>query len=284
MSCRFARRRGGSGGAVEGEGGAGGVGRGGFHGGVGGTDAAEGFADDGLGEGRAIAVAAEVAEVEVTQLGGHDFCGDLRGCVVGKVAVPAEDALLGGPGTAGVVLEHFHVVIRFEDEDVGGADAFDNEAGGVAEIGEEANIPGGRAQEEADGIVGIMRDAEGIDGDISELEGGAGGEEAEVEGRLELGLDDFLGQAVAVNGDVQPAGEHAEALGVVGMFVGDENSVQVFGRSPDTEESLTNLARAEAGINEQTGVVGLKIGAVPAGTAGEDGKARWHDGTLGIER
>ena len=41
-----------------------------------------------------VALAAEVAEVEVAQAGGHDVLGGFGGGVVGKVAVTAEDALL----------------------------------------------------------------------------------------------------------------------------------------------------------------------------------------------
>jgi len=133
-----------------------------------------------------------------------------------------------------------------------------------------------RAQEEADGIVGIVRDAEGINGDVAQLEGGAGGEDPVIERGGELGLDGFLGEAIAVNGDVQPAREHAETLGVVGVFVRDENSIQVFRRTSDDEKSLANLTRAQAGIDEQARIIRLEIGGVSAGTAGEDGEARWH--------
>lgn len=240
----------------------------------------KGGADDGLGEGWAITIAAEVAEVEVTQLGGHDFRGELSGGVVGQVAVAAKNALLGGPGALGVVLEHFDVVIRFEDEDVGLADAFDDEPGGVTEIGKETDIAGVGAEEESNGIVSVVRDAEGIDGDVTEFEGGAGGEEPELKRHLELRLDGFLGQAVAVDGNVQFAGKDAETLGVVRVLVGDENSAQVLGGPPDTEESLADLPGTEAGIDEQAGVFGLKIGTVATGAAGENGEARRHGATL----
>ena len=192
----------------------------------------------------------------------------------------AEDALFGGPGALGIVLKHFDIVIGFEDEDVRRADAFHNEPGGVAEIGEETDVAGMGAKEESDGIVGVVRDAEGIDGEVSQFEGSPGGEESELERNLELRLNGFLGQAVAIDGDLQLAGKDAEALSVVRMFVGDENSAQVFGSPPDTEESLADLSGAEAGIDEQAGLAGLKVGAVAAGTAGEDGQASWHGWTL----
>ena len=70
-----------------------------------------------------------------------------------------------------------------------------------------------------------MGHAEGIDRYLTEIEGGASGEESVIERGFELSLDSFFGEAIAVNGDVQPAGEHAEALSVVGVFVGDENTI-----------------------------------------------------------
>ena len=93
-------------------------------------------------------------------------------------------------------------------------------------------------------------------------------------------MDGFFGEAIAVDWDVQTAGEYAKALSVVSVFVGDENAIQVFRSAPDSEESLAYLARAKADINEQAGVVGLDISAVPAGTTGEDGEARWHAGDV----
>ena len=192
---------------------------------MGGADTLERFADDGLGECGAVAVAAEVAEVEVPEFRCHDFAGE-RGCrVVGEVAMPAEDALFGGPRAAGVVLQHLYIVIGFEHEDMGGAHAFDDEVGGMAEIGEEADVPRGGAQEEADGIVGVVRHAESVDREVAEIKGGTGGEESVVERALELSLDGFFGETIAVNGDAQAAGEHAEALSVVGVFVSDENAI-----------------------------------------------------------
>jgi len=77
----------------------------------------------------------------VPELGGHDFGGEQGRSVVGEVAVPAEDALLGGPGPARVVLQHLHAMIGFQHEGMGGAHAFHDEPGGMAEVREEADVP-----------------------------------------------------------------------------------------------------------------------------------------------
>ena len=108
---------------------------------------------------------------------------------------------------------------------MGGAYSFDDEASGVTKVGKEADVPGGGAQEETNGIVGVVRHAESVDREVAEIKGGTGGEESVVEWALELSLDGFFGKTIAVNGDAQAAGEHAEALSVVGVFVGDENAI-----------------------------------------------------------
>jgi hypothetical protein len=108
---------------------------------MGGPEGRQALADHALGKFRAIAVAAQVAEEEMAQLGGDDLRGDLRRGVVGEMAVPAEDALFRAPGPPGVVLEHFHVVIGFENERVRGPDPLDDEFRGRAEIGEETCRP-----------------------------------------------------------------------------------------------------------------------------------------------
>jgi len=131
------------------------------------TEAAKRFADDAPSQIGPIAVAAEVAKNEVTQFRGDDLFGDLCRRVVREMAVAAENALLGGPRATSVVLKHFHVVVGFEHERMGGADAFDDEFRGVAEVGEETNVPGCGAQEEPNRIVRIVRHAESINPDVS---------------------------------------------------------------------------------------------------------------------
>ena len=250
-----------------------------------GTSLRQALAHDAMREFGTVAVAAEVAEVKMLKLGGDDLDCDFGGGFVGKMAVPADDALLDAPRTLRVVLKQLEVVIRFEHQGACAANALNDQLRRVTEVGEKADVPARRAQEKANGIAGIMRHAEGIDAHASHLEGRARAEETELEARsLELLLDGFLGQAVAVDGDVQLRGEHAESLDVVGMFVRDENSAQVFRCPSDPQQSLTDLAGAQTSVDEQTNAVALEMGAVAAGTAGENGKPGRHAGTLETSR
>ena len=58
-----------------------------------------------------------------------------------------------------------------------------------------------------------------------------------------------------------------ETLHMVGVFVGDENGSELFRSAPDSGQAFANLSKAEAGINEQARVIGLKIGAIAGRTA-----------------
>jgi hypothetical protein len=68
------------------------------------------------------------------------------------------------------------------------------------------------------------------------------------------------------------------------MFVRDKNSAQVFRRTSDPQQSLTDLAGAQAGVDEQSNAIALEMGAVTAGTAGENGKPGRHAWTLETSR
>jgi len=247
---------------------------------VSGPEAGQATADDLPGELGQIAIAAEMAKKKVLQVCRHNLRSDLGGGFVGQVTMPAEDSLLGAPRTSSIFLEHFDIMIGFEDQNVGGADSFDDKPGGVAEIGEKTEIAALGAEQKSDGIIGVVGDAEGLDVDAAELEGGPRTEEAKIELLSELQLDGFFGEAIAIDGNLKLGGEHAEALGVVGMFVGNKNSAQVFRRPTDAQQTLADLARAQSRVEQQARVLRFQVGAVATGTAGEDGQSCRHAATL----
>lgn len=261
-----------------------------LHGDVGGANVVELFGHDFLGELGFVALAAEVGQVEVAQFGGHDLGGGFGGGDVGQMAVTAEDTLLEAPGTAGTVLQHLHVVIGFEHKDVGGADTVEHQFGDVAEVGGETEIAGGSANEIADGILGIVRDGKGFDGDIGEFKGVASVEDVPVDPGMpdirgfegEIGFlapfllegpdGGVLGGAIAIDGDVKFVGDTEQTADMVGMFVGDKDGGKIFRGTANGGEALADLARREAGIHENTGAIGFDIGAIAGGTAAENGE------------
>ena len=177
-----------------------------------------------MGEFRAIAIAAEMAKVQVPQLGGNDLSGELGSGFVGEVAVPAKNALFGAPGPPQIVLQQFHIVIGLQDEGVRGPNPFDDQAGGMPQIRQKPDVSGGCAEKEPDRVIGIVRDGEGFDQDIADVKSAAGAEDAEIQGLPELQLDGLFGEAIAVDGDAQFAGEHAQTLNVIGVLMCNQNS------------------------------------------------------------
>src|ERR1700722_17825239 len=54
-----------------------------------------------------IAIQAEVAQVELPQFRGNDLFNQVGCAVIGKMPVPAQNALLQTPGASQIVLQHF---------------------------------------------------------------------------------------------------------------------------------------------------------------------------------
>ena len=60
-----------------------------------------------MGELGPVAITAEVAQVNMAQLGRNQFLGDHRRRIIREMPVPAEDPLFDAPRAAGVLLEQF---------------------------------------------------------------------------------------------------------------------------------------------------------------------------------
>ena len=75
--------------------------------------------------------------------------------------------------------------VGFEHKDVGGANALEHQARCVAQVGQETQVSGRGTQEVADGVLGVMGDAERFDPDVADLESRAGREYAAIQASLE---------------------------------------------------------------------------------------------------
>lgn len=211
------------------------------------------------GEFRTVAVAAEVNEEDMAAAVADDFVHGSGGGLVAEVAMPAEDALLRGPRARGVVLEKFDVVVCFENQGVGVTDAFEHEACGVAKVGEDANAVAGRAlaDAEANGVSGIVRDGKVFNFQVADDKGIAGGEKSPRWARAVFPFsafgEGFRGEAVGVYRQRCGTAEDTESAGMVGVFMGEKDAVHVGDVAANGEEACGDLARAEAGIDEQSG-------------------------------
>src|SRR5204862_6879152 len=138
----------------------------------------------------------------------------------------------------------------FEDENIGGADPFDDQLGGMAKIGQKTDACAIGPEHKTDRIIGIVRDGKGVDGQIAYLKGTAGAENAKIEAGFELELDRFLGEAIAIDRNGNLAAKSAETVGMIGMFVGEKDAAEGFRGTADLSEAFADLAGAKASIDQ----------------------------------
>ena len=127
------------------------------------ADLPEAVADDAMRQFGAVAFAAQMAEVQVAQLGGHDLLGGVGSGFVRQVAMPAQDALFKAPGTVRAILEHLDIMVRFQHQRMGRADPFEHQPRGMAQVRQEPDVPGAGAEQEANRVLRVVRNAECLD-------------------------------------------------------------------------------------------------------------------------
>ena len=115
---------------------------------------------------------------------------------------------------------------------------------------------------------------------VADLDRGARLEEAIIEPCVEAERDGVAGEPVAVDRHFELRAQGSESLDMIRVLVCDENAGEAFRRAAEAGEALTDLATAEAGINQQPHVGGFEIGAIAARTAAEDGETNRHEATL----
>jgi hypothetical protein len=90
---------------------------------------------------RRIAIAAQMSQIDLAQVRAHQRLEHASGRFVREMAVTAENPLFHTPGAADIILQHFHIMIRLQNEDLRFADALNDEFGRVAEVREETDMP-----------------------------------------------------------------------------------------------------------------------------------------------
>ena len=196
------------------------------------------------------------------------------------MAVTAENALLEAPRPAGAILQHLHVVIGFEHEHVRRADAFDDQFRHVPKVGDEGYVADRGAQQITDGVLGVMRNGEGVHQQVADFKARAGLEQPAIEFCFELKFKRLLRVAVAIDRDVQFGGNAGETLDVVAVLMRNQDGGEILRHPADFLEAFSDLARAEPGVHEHAGFSGFDVGAIAAGTAAENGKFDNHEWTL----
>jgi hypothetical protein len=104
-------------------------------------------------------------------------------------------------------------------------------------------------EQEPDWVLGVVRHWEGLNRHVTDIKLGSRHENAAVAFGIQLPLDGILGEAIAVNRDLQLRAERHETLNVISMLVGDQNGVQRFGSAPQAGQALPDLASAKASVD-----------------------------------
>jgi len=183
---------------------------------------------------------------------GKEFADDR----IRQVSCAAHDALLDVPGVR-ADLQHFQVVIGFQNQKVGFAQVLFNMFGHAPEIGNDRDLFSVRTESVADGVGGIMRNRECGDFDIADYEFNSW---ANVFDALDFGFrpvaKHFLNFAMRRRGEIRwtfpLAGHLRETIGVVAVLVGDEDAVNFFGaRAAQSFEAAQHFFFAEPGVNQE---------------------------------
>ena len=226
---------------------------------------------------RLITVAAQMPQENVLKIRGDKIRENSGRGLVAEMSMAAHDPLFDAPWTSNIVLQQLHVVIRFQNEDVGRTDSLHHQLGGVAKICKKADLTSISAEHETDWIVGIMRDGESFHANIANFEGGPSAENAEIESSgFKLKLDRFLGESITENGNGELVAERAKTVGVVGVFVREKNAAKTFGSASDLREAFADLFGAKTGIDQEAGFSIFQVGAIAVGTTAEDRELNRH--------
>src|ERR1017187_3950602 len=100
---------------------------------------------------------------------------------------------------------------------MGRANPFDHHPRGMPKVRQETEVPGAGAEQEANRVLGVVRDHERLHRDVAHLKSRAGGEEPAGEPGLGLILNRFLRWSVAIDWNPQLLTQHRQTLPMIRM-------------------------------------------------------------------
>jgi hypothetical protein len=188
--------------------------------------------------------------------------------------------LFGAPRPPQIILEQLQIVIGLQHESVRRADPFDNQPRGMPQISQEPNVTRGRANQEPDRILRIVRDGKGLDQEIPHFEGGAGLEHAAREGHALRGLNRFTRMPVAEQRDTQFTRDLRQTPNVVAVLVRHQDAVEGLRGATQQGQSLANLPATEPGVDQQPRLLGFQKRTVSVRPTAQDRKTNTHNPSL----
>lgn len=198
--------------------------------------------------------------------------------VIRKMPGAGKHALLDNPRIR-THLQHFQIVIRFQYQTIGIAQMNFYQFRQVAEIGDDGHLRAVRAEGEAHRIGSIVGNRERVDINIAnrEMLSGVDGFDA-AQAFFEAIGKRALQRIERWFGDVErrfPQAEHLrQAIAMIGVFVGNENAVELLESDAHGSEARKGFALAETAIDEEAGVLGFEQGDVARTAGSQDGDAQ----------
>jgi len=207
--------------------------------------------------------------------------------VIGQVAGAGEHTLFDDPWI-GADFEHVEIVVGFEDQTVSLAQVHLHVVGHVAEIRANGHLGAVCPKSESHGVDSIVGNAKSVDFDIADGETLAGLDgldavEAFAKRIRKNALQRLQGRLRDVERSFPKAESLREAVAVIGVFVGDQDAVEVVQFFFDGGEAGQSLALAQPGVHEDAGAFGLEQRDV-ARTAGRENGNAQTDGDSPEER
>ena len=184
--------------------------------------------------------------------------------VIREMPGSAENALLDDPWIR-ADLEHFEIMVGFENKAVRPAQMNFDMIWNVAEIGADGDLGAVGTEGESDGVGSVVRDGERVHLDIADRKTLAGldrlnAAEALAEGFGQAALQGFHRGLSDVERGFPEAEDLREAVAVVGVLVGDEDRIEAIDVAFDGGEASEGFAFTEAGVNEDSGGVRFEQG------------------------
>jgi hypothetical protein len=120
-----------------------------------------------------------------------------------------------------------------------------------------------------------MRHGERLHGDIADRKFSAGREQSPVPTSLRevAGSKRFSREPVAVNRQIEFVAENFKTADVIGVFVCENNAVELQGRHATLLKTQHDLSRAQTAINENLAMLGGDQRAIPRAPAAEHDQA-----------
>ena len=172
-----------------------------------------------------------------------------------------------------IILQKFFVVVRFDNERVHPAQAFDQHFRSAAEVSNVTEAPRSGVKGEANRIDRVMRDGESLDRDIADGKFRAGAKEAPVAMTGErAAANRFRRKRVAIDRDLEFATEHFKPADMIAMFVCKQDAIELSGSNAAERQTHDELACAQPAIDQNVAMIGRNERAISGAAAPEHGQ------------